>query len=1014
MGKSGLWKGMFLLLLSSLLWGMGAWAEEKGQILYYNFEDSASVVVKDASGNQNNAVIRNYKKSGFAIRSEVIRGVRVNALSLPGGKEGSYLELPEDLLDGEEQITVSAWVKLHSQSPYQRIWDFGNGQGSYLYLLSNGNNEGFRGYASAITNQGWTKEEGVEKGSDFERDIWVFTTVTIREGELSLYENGVLIGRAETEVSLKDLGGTRYNYFGRGQFADEPMEGELAELAVYNYAMKEEEVLGLYEGLGEDQKDPGCAGADPDRLLYSYRQNLGENVGEVRPLGGLENPAGPCRGRAVGEYLSCLARRGRDDCDEKLREQAKYLVRELQILQKRAEELGWGRGFLSPFPPEAWEALEKGEAEDAPYGAAGSLLNGLLDAEEALDVPEAGDAAEQLADWIADRSAAYTQDQRERMWRTETAGETGGVGKALARMAERTGEKRYLKAARRFLCPKWVEALTGGKDSLSMLSVTEGISQAETLLEIGVTDDGAKKEKDAAARFWELVTEEYSYATGLTGVDGRFRTRDQAVKKEPADSYGNQKICEQMLELTWRLHEAFPGKAKYLDYYERILNNHLTGRERQEAAGEERIFEYRDGKIRVNFYMDADLTMEQEGLEIHMDADSFGEEAAITVEGKGETSGESVTLQFRVPSWCRERFRIYVNGKERKETAGGDGYLTLKGIGSGDRLGIRLPFSCYLSEESQEGETAVMFGPFVMVTEEADWQHTLVLTENVTDMVRRLSGTLPSVEINGRRFLPYSSSVYSERRMYYGILYTDDPQKSWYRVKIEQPESEGGTVEADCELVCENGSVTVTVRPREGYMLERLSVNGITQKMEEDYICRIQKVKEDLCIQAEFALKNPFTPSRNSLEQAAVVKAHYTAPWENLEGIKDPAFRPASSNEGMGKGWGNWQQKSGTSCWVSYTWQKPVTINTCEIYWYDDEGGTGIPAEFHLEYLDGKGEWKQAVLETEPEDALKKDQYNRILLEPVTTESLRLVMTVDKEKYAVGIYRWKVSEQNRP
>lgn len=1016
MGKRGLWKGLLWLLLAPLLWGSGALAAERGQILYYNFEDPASVVVKDASGNENDAVIRNYKTSGFSIRSEVIRGVQVNALSLPGGKEGAYLELPEDLLEGEREITVSAWVRLHSQSWYQRIWDFGNGQSSYLYLLSNGNNEGFRGYAAAITDQGWTREQGVQKGSDFERDVWVFTTVTVRERELALYENGALIGRAETGVSLEELGGTKRNYFGRGQFEDDPMEGELAEIAVYNYAMEEEEVLGLYEGLAQDQENPGHAGADPDRLLYSYRQNLGEELRGARPYQGLENPAGPCRGRAAGEYLSCLARSAGDSSEEEAREKAEYLVSELDILQKKAEELGWGSGFLSPFLPQAWEELEQGTSGEkaAPYGAMGSLLNGLLDAEEKLGIDGAGEVSEKLADWIVARSAEYTEEQRERMWRTQTSGETGGVGGALARMAARTGEESYLEAARRFLCPRWVEALADGKDSLSLLSVEEGISQAQTLLEIGIADDQAEPEREAAVRFWKLVTEEYSYATGLAGVEGRFRTRDQAVKKEPVESLENQKICERMLDFTWRLHEAFPENPAYLDYYEKILNNQLTGRERQEAAGGSRIFEQRDGMVWVNFYVDADLTLEQQGLELHLDGDSFGEEAVLTVEKSKGALPEPVTLQIRVPSWCSGTRKVSVNGREILEEAGADGYLTLREIGPGDTLRIQLPFSCYLDQESGEGEAAVMFGPFVMVTEETDWQHTLVLTRTVTDMVQRLPGILPAVEINGRKFLPYSASAYSERRMYYQIFYTEDPEEPWYRVKIEQPESQGGSVEADCELVCQNGSVTLTVRPKEGYMLERLSVNGEPCKVEEDNTCRIGPVKTDLSIQAEFALKNPLTPSRNSLEQAAQVRAHYTAPWENLEGIRDPAFRPASSNEGMGKGWGNWQQKPGATCWVSYTWQKPVTINTCEIYWYDDGGATGIPGEFYLEYLDGDGEWKRARLETEPGDALKKDQYNRILLEPVTTEGLRLVMTVDEEKYAVGIYRWKVSEQNRP
>ena len=195
MNRRELAAGCFLALLLLFLYGLPAQAREQGLILYYNFENPDSVVVKDASGNGNDAIIRNYKKSGFEIRTEVIQGVRVQALSLPGGADGAYLELPDDILDQETQITVCAWVKLHSNTWYQRIWDFGNGQNSYLYLLSNGNNEGFKGYATAITNQGWTMEQGVQKGTNFARNEWVFTTVTIQERVITLYENGEVIGK---------------------------------------------------------------------------------------------------------------------------------------------------------------------------------------------------------------------------------------------------------------------------------------------------------------------------------------------------------------------------------------------------------------------------------------------------------------------------------------------------------------------------------------------------------------------------------------------------------------------------------------------------------------------------------------------------------------------------------------------------------------------------------------------------------------------------------------------------
>lgn len=1010
MNRRELAAGCFLALLLLFLYGLPAQAREQGLILYYNFENPDSVVVEDASGNGNDAIIRNYKKSGFEIRTEVIQGVRVQALSLPGGADGAYLELPDDILDQETQITVCAWVKLHSNTWYQRIWDFGNGQKSYLYLLSNGNNEGFKGYATAITNQGWTMEQGVQKGTNFERNEWVFTTVTIREREITLYENGEVIGKTRADVALSDLGGTRNNYFGKGQFRDNPMNGELAEVAIYNYAMETREVQGLFKGLKEDQILPESTDADPDRLLYSYRQNYGVDTGGARPLGGLENPGGLLKGTAVGECLSHLATVYGNTSDKEVREKAAYLVQELWKLQKLSESQGWGAGYLAATDTGAFDRLEKGEGypqTGAPYAAMGSLMKGLLDTASAMELVEAQEIAEALAEWCIQRSNGYTRSQKNSLWNQEVSGETCGLGGALARLYGLTGEAKYLDAARRFVYPRWFEILKSGEDGLSLLSVSAGISQADTLLEIYRADSGAIDEKKAAESFWELATENYSYVTGVLGVDGRFRIRSQAVEEYPAQNTENRKICLNMLELTWKLHQINPQEPKYLDYYERLLNNQNLGEAGEATAGPTRIFEEKEGNLQVNLYIPGETVFKKSGTRIRMQTGTFGEEATLSVE-RVKTADDCLTVRLRIPSWCRETMEVRRNGRRISGEAGADGYLTLTELKEGDQIEIRLPFSCYL-EESFEEEAAVMLGPYVMVNEDSYGEQTLVLTKKVTDMVEREPTAMPSLQINGRKFLPYVYSVYSDRKLYHRILYTENPKQRWYRIRIEESDMTGGTVKADSELVFEGDSVTIFAKAREGYMLDYLLVNGKKVELQEGETYRVSDITENLTISGSFSEKNPLTPRSDSLEQTAQVSAHYTAPWENLEGVKDASFHPASSNEGMGKGWGDWQQKEGAKCWIAYTWQKPVTLDTCEIYWYDDEGATGMPESFYLEYQDEKGEWKKAVMHTEMEDALKKDQYNQIDLEPVTTQKLRLVMIVAKEKRAVGIYRWKVS-----
>lgn len=1008
---------VMILLLAAVVCSATVQAKDgemKGQILYYNFKDPKSAVVEDVSGRGNDGLIRNYQDDGVLITREVINAVQVNALDLPGGTTGAYLELPGDILEGETEITVSTWVNLRSSAPYQRIWDFGNNQSSYLYLLSNGNNSGFKGYATAITNQGWTRECGVEKGSDFSRNTWVFTTVTIKDNRITLYEDGEVIGEAKSEAGLSDLGATRYNYFGKGQFTDEHLNGKLAEIAIYNYAMDEKQVKALFvNGLKDQAVQPeNCE--DADRLLYSYRLNYEVDTKGAAPLTGWENPAGLLRGRAAGEWLANLAQRYQGSQDEALAKKASYMVQELRSLQLLSEEKGWGRGYLAADNPLQLTLLENGGAypdTGAPYAVFGSLLNGLLDTYDAFGSQEALDTAESLGNWIIERSSGYTKEQKKNMWSQDVSGDTQAVGGALARLARIKKDDRYLKSAWDFVHMEWYTAMKEGRDRMNLLSVQAAVSQAETLLEISCTDPAATEAVKGAENFWNMAVLRYTSAAGMTGVDGRFRNEEQKIENTVLEREKNKRICRRMLELTWKLHQIQPGNPDYMEYYENLLCNQYL--EDGGCGGSDllRIFEADEDTVTVNLYRTGEKSLPGQGLKMILKADVYGEDAILKVESLNEKKETSVQVRFRIPSWCGENMQILVNGAPVK-TVEKQGFRILSDISGGDEIRLHLPFSCYLKEGNKDSASAVMYGPFVMVSETEVFKDTLILTKKVTDMSERTGSRMPALTINGINFIPYAASAYSDRKIYYQILYTDNPAVKWYKVRIEKDTVSGGSIWADKELVFENEKVTIYTNPKEGYVLQNLTVNAKEVKVEEDGSYQIYQMTDDLMVSASFAEKNPLTVKSASLEQNAQLSAHYTASWENLNGVKDAGFHPASSNEGMGKGWGNWQQPAGSVCWIAYNWIEPVAIGACEIYWYDDEDDTGAPSDFHVEYLDEKGEWCSAKMKTDAGKLLKKDQYNGFSLESITTKGLRLVMTVAEDKRAIGIYRWKVSEHD--
>lgn len=167
-----------------------------------------------------------------------------------------YVEMPSGIMNGLEDTTISCWVNMKDDSTgYQRIWDLGSDTTSYMYLIANGYNTGHQGYTAALTNSGWSKEKGPEKGTALQKDEWILTTVTFdgSEKEMSLYEDGKLIGTEKTDADLSVLADSTQNWIGYGQFKNQIFNGLVADFKIYDYAMSADEVAATYNISDEDR-----------------------------------------------------------------------------------------------------------------------------------------------------------------------------------------------------------------------------------------------------------------------------------------------------------------------------------------------------------------------------------------------------------------------------------------------------------------------------------------------------------------------------------------------------------------------------------------------------------------------------------------------------------------------------------------------------------------------------------------------------------------------------------------
>jgi DUF1680 family protein len=139
-------------------------------------------------------------------------------------------------------------------------------------------------------------------------------------------------------------------------------------------------------------------------------------------------------------------------------------------------------------------------------------------------------------------------------------------------------------------------------------------------------------------------------------------------------------------------------------------------------------------------------------------------------------------------------------------------------------------------------------------------------------------------------------------------------------------------------------------------------------------------------------------------ESAAFAKP---APFLTPKVTSSPSRRsPLTVNDGDDATSFDWWPKKGTTEWVEYAFDKPASVSSAEVYWFDDtgRGEVRVPAAWRVLYLDG-GEWKP--VEASSPYGVEKDKYNKVGFKPVTASAFRLEVTM-QAGWSAGIEEWKV------
>ncbi len=480
---------------------------------------------------------------------------------------------------------------------------------------------------------------------------------------------------------------------------------------------------------------------EPDRFLHSFRITAGL-PSNAQPYGGWESPDGELRGHSMGHYLSGCSLMYASTGDDQLKARADYIVAELAKCQAALSTQGYNPGFLSAYPEEFFDRVDRRESVWAPYYTLHKIMAGLYDAYQQCGNQQALVVLEKMADWLQFRIERLTLEEMQIV----LLNEFGGMNEVLANLYSITRKPEHLKLSLAFNDDVVLDPLAQHEDRLDRMHANTQIPKA-----IGAARQyeltGENRYHEIARFFWERVALYRSYAIGGHSDDElffpirRFSQHLSSVAAETCNTYN-------MLKLTRHLF-AWKPSTQVMDFYERGLFNHIlgsqdptsgmmlyfasmkpghvkvyntpfnsfwcctgTGMENHAKYGDT-IYFHDDDSLYVNLFIASELTWDEKSLIVRQET-SFPEAdtTRLTLRCKQPVH---LALKIRYPAWAAG-FEVSVNGKPEVVQASAGSYVTVeREWHDGDRIDVRIPMSIRL--EALPGSSdmvAIMYGPIVL------------------------------------------------------------------------------------------------------------------------------------------------------------------------------------------------------------------------------------------------------------------------------------------------------------
>jgi hypothetical protein len=188
-----------------------------------------------------------------------------NAVQLSGN--GEYIDLPDGIVSGLHDFTISAWVNPSANTAWSRLFDFGTGTNNYMFLTLSAGGGPLR---FAITTSGNGAEQQLNAPGTLPLNTWSHVAVTLSGTTGTLYVNGQPVA-TNNNMTLNPaaLGATNNDWIGRSQFSADPfLAATVDDFQIYDHALSAADIATLAGG------QPGAGNV----ASYKFDEDSGETA----------------------------------------------------------------------------------------------------------------------------------------------------------------------------------------------------------------------------------------------------------------------------------------------------------------------------------------------------------------------------------------------------------------------------------------------------------------------------------------------------------------------------------------------------------------------------------------------------------------------------------------------------------------------------------------------------------------------------------------------------------------